>query len=787
MKNHPLRRVLILFFGTWICFGIGLVWLYLLDPKLSWADPFLYQSIHSQNSALFRWATAGVLIQILGLGTLAWVWLRNPSWQSRGRRLLAEHTAAIDHLKDSSLGFWIFFAAGLGLYTELAMIRLHGAFFQMFAHFKNVSLLSCFLGLGIGYAQRTQRLLTTPLTLPLLALQILFMTYLRFFGLNIALLNPASEQVTLGLTIASTLPAFLTAYGFLSFIFVLNALCFIPLGQLASHLMARQPKLVAYGWNLAGSLAGILFFSLLSFLWAPPAIWILFVILGLIGFLHRSVNSLPATTLAAALLLVSLIVPLRPFQLELYSPYQILTVIGGGEYPILNANNTWLQTLLDLRPENVQYKENLKEAADYYALPYSFKPQPERVLIVGSGTGNDVASAVRHGAAEVDAVEIDPAIVHIGKWLHPEYPYQNTNVHIVVDDARAYLRHTGKKYDLIVYGLLDSSASSGGASGMRMDSFVSTVEAFREARRKLKPGGIISMTVCTLPQLGPEIFQMLKDAFDGQEPLAFQTNYDSGFTFLIGEGLTRPAEPPPFTELTQEYSAAAPVDRSTDDWPFIFMFKRAYPFSYVAVLLVLFALSFFLIRQGTPGSGHGFSAPCFFLGTGFMLIETKGITELSLVYGSTWIVNSVVIAAVLLMAFLANEAVLKRGAPPPVITYGLIAASIAAGLTLSSEHLSHFSPWHGRLIMTGLLTLPLFFSGLAFSSELERCPSIGMALSSNLLGAMVGGFLEYHSMYFGFRSLYFFALAIYGAAFLASRRLRQPKERHVFPSSCGKI
>jgi hypothetical protein len=76
------------------------------------------------------------------------------------------------------------------------------------------------------------------------------------------------------------------------------------------------------------------------------------------------------------------------------------------------------------------------------------------------------------------------------------------------------------------------------------------------------------------------------------------------------------------------------------------------------------------------------------------------------------------------------------------------------------------------MILTGILTLPLFFSGFAFSTELKKAPSVAVALSSNLLGAMLGGFLEYNSMYFGFRSLYLLAGAMYLLAFLGSIRLR---------------
>jgi hypothetical protein len=71
-------------------------------------------------------------------------------------------------------------------------------------------------------------------------------------------------------------------------------------------------------------------------------------------------------------------------------------------------------------------------------------------------------------------------------------------------------------------------------------------------------------------------------------------------------------------------------------------------------------------------------------------------------------------------------------------------------------------------VRTVVLTLPLFFAGLAFSTEMKRAMSVAVALSSNLLGAMLGGCLEYNAMYFGYRSLYVLALVVYAAALVAS-------------------
>ena len=162
----------------------------------------------------------------------------------------------------------------------------------------------------------------------------------------------------------------------------------------------------------------------------------------------------------------------------------------------------------------------------------------------------------------------------------------------------------------------------------------------------------------------------------------------------------------------------------------------------------------------------------FFPGSRVHAGGDQGITELALVYGSTWIVIGAVIAAILTLAFLANLLVIRVGGIHPLIAYGLLTASLLAGLFLRSQDVNITADWLGRATMTLLLTMPLFFSGFAFSAELGKAPSVATAFSSNLLGAMLGGFLEYNSMYFGFRFLYVLALIMYGCAFLGSIGLK---------------
>ncbi|MFH0731780.1 MAG: hypothetical protein V2A72_02530 [Candidatus Omnitrophota bacterium] len=694
---------------------------------------------------------------------------QKPPWEN----WLKKHPFSLDDIPAAQTGFWIAIAAGLSIYAELMIIRLHSSYFQLFAYFKNVSLLSCFLGLGIGYTKGPKRLLDIALVLPFLALQIAIMYVLRFSPIAELLQNPISEQVGFGIGQADVLILF--TYSFVILTFVFNALCFIPLGHLISGLMMRQEKLLSYSWNLIGSMVGILLFSFVSFIWAPPTTWIILAATAILLFLRKDIISIFVSIFATAAVLIVLGMPFKINELDVYSPYQILTLVNNkGSWPTLKASNTFYQPIVDLRKEKVANNEELIIGANHFNFPYYIKPKPEDVLIVGSGTGNDVAAAVRNGAGRIDAVEIDPAILKFGKQLHPESPYQSPNVNAVVDDARAFIRRTDKKYDLIVYGVLDSHGLlTSKSGGIRLDSYVYTVEAIREARAKLKKGGVINLGFVLLrPSLGRKIFLMLREAFDGLDPAVYQTCRDGGPTiFLIGEEAKNKlfSLPNYAIEVTDIYKdPALKADIPTDDWPFIYMPEKRYPVSYIVIILIMLIISITFIRRLAPKAGADFSTPCFFLGAGFMLIETKGITELALVYGSTWIVISIVIAFILLMAFFANLLVMKKGAPLPLITYSLVFLSVGAGFGATFINLGAVAPWLSRIYMPLVLTLPLFFSGLAFSAELTKTTSVSAALSSNLLGAMLGGFFEYNSMYFGFRSLYLFAIIMYAFAFFAS-------------------
>jgi hypothetical protein len=227
-----------------------------------------------------------------------------------------------------------------------------------------------------------------------------------------------------------------------------------------------------------------------------------------------------------------------------------------------------------------------------------------------------------------------------------------------------------------------------------------------------------------------------------------------------------------FEDCTAVYAdASLAADSSTDDWPFLYMPQRVYPFSYlgmIALVGILSALLIFSASESRPQFSH---SAFFFLGAGFMLVETKGITELGLAFGNTWQVIGIVIAGILGMAFLANVVVQFTRMERTWWPFAGLVASLVVGYLIARS--GGFPPtFAGKLGTLAILTVPVFFSGLLFSILIRNKGNIAGIMAANLLGAMFGGLLEYNAMYFGFSALYILAGLLYTAAMIT--HWRQP-------------
>jgi spermidine synthase len=681
----------------------------------------------------------------------------------------------------------------VSLLLELVMIRWLASVFPVFSFFKNFTLLACFLGLGAGYAVADKQRCAPALVLPMLALFVGIITLMRY---DIGAANdlfaglPMREQTSISIWMdqlewLDLLRHSAPLYLLLGMSFVLCACICYPVGQLCGKLLGATEPLKAYGLNLFGSILGVIALFVMSLFWLPPVIW--FTVVGgvLLYFVLSRDTRLPIGVASFCLLLTVLAWPVQTEYQRIYSPYQLLERMSKAD-GLMNilSGGAYYQKVFNLSDKNRgQESADDHYARAYYEFPFNFKKKPERVAIVGAGSGNDVAAALRMGAAHVDAIEIDPAIAFLGKASHPEHPYDDPRVTLNINDARNFFRTAQGQYDLIIYGVLDSHTAISHASNLRVDSYVYTREGITEAFKLLKPDGVMSISFA-LPNdsLGFKLSHILQGIPGAGKPLAVRVGYDSKTTtaFITQKG--RDAVMPDakaldsfgFTDMSAHFAQAYPEESiPTDDWPFFYMMERTYPTSYMFALGMVLMLSYMFVRK-TIGWNEPVErgyVPFFFLGSGFMLVETKAITELGLHLGGTWFVIATTILMVLLMAFLANLMVQRKLVPRTGIAYAGLLVSLVVGYFSARNHelISFASPFVTLAVACVLLTIPLFFSGMAFSTLIGK-PNINIstALAYNLMGALFGGLMEYNSMYFGFAFLYLLAIGFYGLAWVFS-------------------
>jgi SAM-dependent methyltransferase len=391
-----------------------------------------------------------------------------------------------------------------------------------------------------------------------------------------------------------------------------------------------------------------------------------------------------------------------------------------------------------------------------YSLPYWVKKNPEEVLIIGSGIGNEAAAAVRAGASHIDAVEIDPGIIEIGSRYHPERPYHHPRVKVLCKDARAFLEQSDKQYDLIVKNAVDSHTQFASSAGLRLDSYIMTIEFFEQVRRHLKPDGLFAMEFSgyhwSLPWAQARIREILWRVFgyNATSPI-----------MLINKGT-----PPPM----QTYDRSVLV--SHDDWPQFFLRKPMIPRVYLLLIAGVLVLSAAGLAIASPGALKQPNLHFLFLGAAFMLLEIKSITELSLILGADWLVNSIVITGVLMAIGMANIVVLRYREFPCWLGYLIIWISLFSTLLLSPRLFLEFD--FAARVLAGIarVALPVFGAGLVFAISFGRTDHPPAALGWNLIGAMIGGMGEYLSLIIGVRSLGLVIMVLYALSFLAMKELK---------------
>lgn len=644
----------------------------------------------------------------------------------------------------------------LMLFVELALIRWSGSNIVYLSYFSNFVLLGSFLGIGVGFLRARARLNLFPYAPVALALFVAFAVLLP-----VEIDRSGDELIYFGTYQTTGLPPWLTLP--IVFLSVAGLMAMIAEG-VGRQFVAFEP-LEAYRLDIAGSLLGIIGFSIVSFLWAPPIVWgVVSVALFVVLLPRRRPVQLVALGLLLLLLGRESVEPAWS-----WSPYYKVTERTAADDPGV--------TLLDVNGiphQAMTTTEVRREREPIYYLPYErTNGSLENVLIVGAGTGTDVAIALEQGAGHVDAVEIDPRLQQIGALRHPERPYDDPRVEVHIDDGRAFLEQTDREYDLILFALPDSLTLVSGQSALRLESYLFTLQAMEEARDHLKPGGAFAMYNYYREQwLVDRLAGTLKTAY-GRAPCVDSVGGE-GRLAVLTVGLEADAVECPSPWVPEDAAAAA--SPATDDYPFLYLQDRGIPAFYLVTLGLILAVSVAFTRwaSGPLGQMRGY-ADLFFMGVAFLLLETKSVVQFALLFGTTWFVNALVFAGVLTSVLAAVEVARRVSIRRPQLLYVALLVSLVVAWLIPADAMLQLDPAPRFVAAVALWFTPIFIANLVFAHRFRNVEESNVAFGANLLGAMVGGVLEYLALVTGYQALILVVGVLYALAFLAGRaHLRLP-------------
>ena len=192
----------------------------------------------------------------------------------------------------------------------------------------------------------------------------------------------------------------------------------------------------------------------------------------------------------------------------------------------------------------------------------------------------------------------------------------------------------------------------------------------------------------------------------------------------------------------------------------------------VTLLLVLLGSAALTRRFGGPFGEMRPYADLFFMGAAFLLLETKNVVQFALLFGTTWFVNALVFFGILLAVLLAVEVARRVPLPPAWLLYLLLTAALALAWLVPPEALFAMSLLPRLAAAVGIAFAPVFLANLVFAQRFRGVGSSTVAFGANLLGAMVGGVLEYAALVTGYRALLAVVFALYLLAFLTRPRGR---------------
>jgi hypothetical protein len=209
------------------------------------------------------------------------------------------------------------------------------------------------------------------------------------------------------------------------------------------------------------------------------------------------------------------------------------------------------------------------------------------------------------------------------------------------------------------------------------------------------------------------------------------------------------------------------VAPATDNSPFLYFKGGMIPSLYLWTLIGVVLVSLLSVRAVSgPFREMRPYADLFFMGAAFLLLETKNVASFALMFGTTWLVNALVFAGILVIVLAAVETTRRLRTPPLPVVFAGIAVSLALAWIVQPDMLLGLSFWP-RLVVASLLGfLPVYLANVAFAKRFAATGDSQAAFGVNLLGAIVGGCLEYAALLTGYDNLLVVAGLLYLAAFM---------------------
>lgn len=638
----------------------------------------------------------------------------------------------------------------LMLFIELALIRITAANFIFLAFFTNYILMASFLGIAVGFLYQNKKRHLFNSAILLLAAIFIICHVLRYeYQIK---LQPNVDDLSLYINYFSSnaLPVVMT----LPFIFIVVTAVMATLANGTAQAFRALPPLTAYKLEIMGSLLGVLTFTLLSFLQAKPVVWGLVITFVFISLLQQNWRRHPALGLLHVTGLILMLAVLQYQSSAIWSPYYKIAVKPYSQHRYAIDVNGVPQQFVESVAQKHLYKPFYFYAYQHLPAQYALN----HVLVIGAGTGGDVAVALAQGAKQVDAVEIDPALQKLGAALHADHPYQDKRVTTYINDGRAFLQQSHQQYDLIILALTDSLTLVTHQSSLRLENYLLTLEGLQAARQHLTTNGVFAMynyyrNNWIVDKVGNSLTQVF-----GTPPCVDtegeQNNWLSVFTVSQHASLR-------CQQFWSHDKSAAPTP-ATDNQPFFYMQSNE------ITALYLYSLSFILLISllAVKMTGNSYRrvmqySDLFLMGSAFLLLETKNITQFALLFGTTWLVNALVFSGILLTV-LCSILTTERYQNIPT-RWLMIALLCSLGLSwLIPNQILLTLPAAIRLLTASMLAFsPVYFANMIFAARFRATAHATDAFAANILGAMLGGLLEYSSLLIGYQNLLLIAAGIY--------------------------